>query len=209
MAGFNMEDYVDVATRIGIFRDKYPNGSLQGEIVQYGPDVVIYKAYAYRTPDDPRPGIGHASEQLPGTTPYTRNSELMVAETSAWGRAIVAALAADTKKGVASKEEVARAQDVRAPQPRAKKSGGNVRAIRPDVSGEEPAGVVGGGQGQPPAPTTSDGSTATTQQWAQLIRAYGSGNAVLRKAHSLFEDAVRTQTDITYLQAERLLEEAK
>ena len=30
----------------------------------------------------------------------------MVAETSAWGRAIVAALAADTKRGVASADEV-------------------------------------------------------------------------------------------------------
>jgi hypothetical protein len=30
----------------------------------------------------------------------------MVAETSAWGRAIVAALAADTKKGIASADEV-------------------------------------------------------------------------------------------------------
>jgi len=43
---------------------------------------------------------------VPGLTPYTRNSEVMVAETSAWGRAIVAALAGDTKRGVASKEEV-------------------------------------------------------------------------------------------------------
>ena len=43
---------------------------------------------------------------MPGKTPYTRDSEVMVAETSAWGRAIVAALAGDTKRGVASKEEV-------------------------------------------------------------------------------------------------------
>ena len=46
-----------------------------------------------------------AWEPLPGLTPFTKGSELMVAETSAWGRAIVAALAADTQK-VASADEV-------------------------------------------------------------------------------------------------------
>ena len=48
-----------------------------------------------------------AFEPFPGRTPYTRGSELQNAETSAWGRAIVAALAADTNRaGVASADEV-------------------------------------------------------------------------------------------------------
>src|SRR5262249_37098786 len=66
---------------------------------------IVYTAAAYRTADDARPGIGVAWEPFPGRTPYTLGSELMNAETSAWGRAIVAALAADTRKGVASHEE--------------------------------------------------------------------------------------------------------
>lgn len=108
-------DYVDVAERIRIFRDLYPEGSLRPanpahpfwieDVPNVGPRLV-YVAAAYRTPDDPAPGIGCAWEPLPGRTPYTRDSELMVAETSAWGRAIVAALAADTKRGVASADEV-------------------------------------------------------------------------------------------------------
>jgi hypothetical protein len=108
-------DYVDVAERIRIFRDLYPEGSLRPanparpfwieDVPNIGPRLV-YVAAAYRTPDDPAPGIGSAWEPLPGRTPYTRDSELMVAETSAWGRAIVAALAADTKRGVASADEV-------------------------------------------------------------------------------------------------------
>lgn len=108
-------DYVDVAERIRIFRDLYPEGSLRPadpsrpfwveDIPNVGPRLV-YVAAAYRHPDDPAPGIGSAWEPLPGRTPYTRDSELMVAETSAWGRAIVAALAADTKRGVASADEV-------------------------------------------------------------------------------------------------------
>ena len=67
---------------------------------------IVYYAAAYRTPDDQRPGIGAAWEAFPGQTPYTANSELMNAETSAQGRAIIAALASDSKRGVASREEI-------------------------------------------------------------------------------------------------------
>lgn len=107
-------DYIDVAARLVEFREKHPEGSLQPanpdkpfEVIDVaGTTYIVYGAAAYRSPDDSRPGIGYAYEQVPGRTPYTRNSELQNAETSAWGRAIVAALAADTKKGIASAEEV-------------------------------------------------------------------------------------------------------
>jgi hypothetical protein len=68
--------------------------------------ILVFKAFAYRNPEDPRPGVGHASEPIPGKTPYTKDSEWANGETSAWGRAIVAVLAADTRKGVASRDEV-------------------------------------------------------------------------------------------------------
>lgn len=107
------EGYVDVAERLRVLRDKHPDASLQPadpaqpyRIEQVGEATfVVYVAACYRTPDDPRPGIGVAWESYPGRTPYTRGSELMNAETSAWGRAIVAALAADSKH-VASLEEL-------------------------------------------------------------------------------------------------------
>lgn len=67
---------------------------------------IVYTAVAYRSPDDRKPGIGVAWEPYPGRTPYTKASEVMNAETSAQGRAIVAALASDSKAGVASREEV-------------------------------------------------------------------------------------------------------
>jgi hypothetical protein len=47
-----------------------------------------------------------AWEVFPGRTPYTRGSELQNAETSAWGRAIIAVGASDSKRGIASREEV-------------------------------------------------------------------------------------------------------
>lgn len=106
------KDYVDVATRIRDFKNEYPTGSLQQVRVEFhtigSQTFVLYVAACYRTPDDERPGIGSAWEPVPGKTPYTKDSELMVAETSAWGRAIVAATGAETKNSgsVASLDEV-------------------------------------------------------------------------------------------------------
>lgn len=107
------KDYIDVASRLREFRDKYPNGSLQPAdlskpywLETIGTDTfVIYVAAAFRTPDDERPGVGIAWEQVPGKTPFTRGSEIQNAETSAWGRAIVATLAADTKR-IATDEDI-------------------------------------------------------------------------------------------------------
>ena len=114
MGNFKMDDYVDVAARLVEFREKFPEGSLQPadistpfRVEQIGDQTfIVVVAAAYRNPEDPKPGIGMAYEIFPGKTNYTKGSELQNAETSAWGRAIVAALAADTKRGVASAEEV-------------------------------------------------------------------------------------------------------
>jgi hypothetical protein len=109
-------DYIDVATRIVEFREKFPNGALQPWKDPYIAEVkmpdgsiksfMVYSAAAYRSPEDTLPGVGYAWEPIPGPTNFTRDSELQNAETAAWGRAMVAALAVDTKKGIASSEEV-------------------------------------------------------------------------------------------------------
>lgn len=104
----NLDDYNDVPSRIAEFREKYPEATLQSEyefVQADSRDWVVVKAWAYRSPDDPRPGVGLAFEQIPGKTPYTKDSELQNAETAAWGRAIIAVGAADAKK-IASREEV-------------------------------------------------------------------------------------------------------
>lgn len=128
--GIDLDSYVDVASRIAEFRTKHPEGSLQPadatqpyRVEKIGDQTyLVVVAAAYRSPDDQRPGIGMAYEEFPGRTPYTRGSELQNAETSAWGRAIVAALAADTRRGVASQEEVRNRtaeRDQRTPKERA------------------------------------------------------------------------------------------
>ena len=116
------DDYVDVAARIVEFKAAFPEGSLQPVdhdnpyiLQEIGNEtLIVYRAAAYRTPDDPRPGIGVASEVFPGRTPYTKGSEIMNAETSAWGRAIVA-LGIPTKR-IASKEEARNRQAEQPPR---------------------------------------------------------------------------------------------
>ena len=120
---FDLDNYNTVADRIAEFGAKYPDGSLRAKwklvlvpVLTQAKDgswttidrpILVFKAKAYRSQDDKRPGVGHASEPIPGKTPYTKDSEWANGETSAWGRAIVAVLAADTRKGVASRDEVA------------------------------------------------------------------------------------------------------
>jgi hypothetical protein len=108
----NINDYVDVAERIAQLKEAYPEASLQPynpnkpyDIVQVeGKTYVVYTAACYRDPHDVRPGVAVAWEQIPGKG-MTAGSELMICETSAWGRAIVAAMKSATKR-VASKQEV-------------------------------------------------------------------------------------------------------
>lgn len=100
----NLDNYVEVPERIQRFKEKYPDGYLRSEIVHFSDTLVIVKAYAFRDTEDQQPATGLAAEPIPGKTPYTRDSEVMNAETSAWGRAI-AALGFDFGK-IASREEV-------------------------------------------------------------------------------------------------------
>jgi hypothetical protein len=133
-----MDDYIDVPARIALFAAKYPEGSLQGDgyFVRDVEEKIVgyhYVARAYRTAADERPGVGTAYEPIPGKTPYTRDSEVMNAETSAWGRAIVA-LGFETKK-IASAEEV-RARQKPVEEPKAAKA-------VPQAEVHEPASSTG------------------------------------------------------------------
>jgi hypothetical protein len=144
-------DYIDVATRIAQIKGdadrQYPNGSFQpADLAQPFRIVTIedttyiaYVAAFYRSDGDTKPGIGSAWEQVPGRTQFTRGSELQNAETSAWGRALIAALAADTKKGIASADEVRNRQDERDnPPPRAPRTRGATERKSAEQVASEP-----------------------------------------------------------------------
>lgn len=106
----NLDDYVEVSERIAGFRSRYPTGALQSRVIQlpdaFAGQFIAVEAKAYRSPEDTMPGVGLAWEPVPGQTPYTKNSELQNAESSAWGRALIAVLDADSKRGIASAQEV-------------------------------------------------------------------------------------------------------
>jgi hypothetical protein len=104
---FDLSNYVDVKTRIKMFYERYPEGSLQFKFKGSSSDfsTIWGVAYAYRTPDDPRPATGTASELAKGKTAFTAGSELMNLETSAIGRAI-GNLGIGIEAGMASSDEV-------------------------------------------------------------------------------------------------------
>lgn len=157
---FDLSDYNTVPERMAEAFAKYPEGRFQSEIVElpaaFAGQFVAVKARYYRTPDDPTPGEGLAWELVPGKTPYTKDSELMNAETSAWGRALIAAFAADAKKGVASREEVESRRPEPAPRPR---SGGRktTPGIRTDATGQ-----IVGNLGIPTEPQESHAAAPQT-----------------------------------------------
>jgi hypothetical protein len=111
----DLSDYNTVPERIAEAKAQYPEGRFTSEVVPLfgalADRFVAVKAKFYRHGDDTQPGEGLAWEPVPGLTPYTKNSELQNAETSAWGRALIACLIADAKKGIASREEVRNRRD--------------------------------------------------------------------------------------------------
>jgi hypothetical protein len=111
---FDLGDYVEVKDRIAILYELYPQARLvTGEVrLTTEPDGkprVMVQGLAYRTPDDPQPGVGWSWMELPGTTSYTKGSEIENTETSAWGRAI-ASLGILVDRSIASAQEVANKQ---------------------------------------------------------------------------------------------------
>lgn len=136
---YNIDDYVDVAERIREFYERFPQGRLcagsDPKVVEIGgKPFVWYHARAYRTPDDPVPGDGFAAEPVPGPTQFTKDSELMNAETAAWGRAIVA-LGFATKKIASAQEVRNRSGNETAAAPRTAAAAEQAQAAQPSTDG--------------------------------------------------------------------------
>ena len=102
-----LRDYVEVNTRIMKFYEKYPEGRILTEILDWKDGVVVMKATVYRDSSDIIAATGHAYEKE-GSSFINKTSALENCETSACGRAL-AMLGFEIKKSIASKEEVANA----------------------------------------------------------------------------------------------------
>jgi hypothetical protein len=114
MTGFNLDNYVDVPTRLGMALKKYPDLRIQEtqrEIIEM-PDKSCFircTVTVWRDANDPIPAIASACEIYPGRTPYTKMSENEVGFTSALGRAL-GYMGFGISKSIASRNEVEAAQ---------------------------------------------------------------------------------------------------
>jgi hypothetical protein len=112
---FDLGDYVEVKDRIARLFEYFPQARIETSYeLTSAPDdkpKVICRAFVYRTPEYQRPsGHGTSWLYLPGTTPYTRGSEIENAETSAVGRAI-GMLGILIDKSIASANEIENKRD--------------------------------------------------------------------------------------------------
>lgn len=86
-SSFKIRDYIDVAERIRLFYERYPEGSIQTEMVRLDGDMVVFRAVVYRDREDPHPTTGWAYERE-GVGVVNRTSFIENCETSAIGRAL-------------------------------------------------------------------------------------------------------------------------
>ena len=106
---YDLSDYVDVATRIKLLIERYPAASIScspPELVHVGDRTFIaVTAHVDCNDGSGRTARASAWEPFPGRTPYTKDSEAMVGETSAVGRAI-GLLGIGLKASVATSNEI-------------------------------------------------------------------------------------------------------
>ena len=114
MSGFNLDNYVDVPTRLNLALKKYPDLRIQEtarEVIEM-PDKSCFircTVTVWRDQTDPIPAIASACEIYPGRTPYTKMSENEVGYTSALGRAL-GYMGFGINKSIASRDEIEAAQ---------------------------------------------------------------------------------------------------
>ena len=111
---FNLDNYVDVPTRLRMALENFPDLRVQESQPTFR--EVNEKLYieirctVWRDKDDQLPCIAYCWEPFPGRTPYTKDSEQMNASTSALGRALgMMGFGIDHK--MASKQEVMARQE--------------------------------------------------------------------------------------------------
>jgi hypothetical protein len=117
---FNIDNYVDVPTRLKEALIKHPNLRIQetaAEVVTMPDGSTFYRCTVtvWRDETDPIPAVATAAEPYPGKTPYTKNSEFMVGMTSALGRAL-GYMGFGISKSIASRNEIEARQTGKNPQ---------------------------------------------------------------------------------------------
>ena len=119
---FDLQNYVDVPTRLAEAYKRWPNLRIQETVNETvtmpdGSCFIRCTITVWRDETDTLPAIATAAEPYPGKTPYTKNSEFMVGMTSALGRAL-GYMGFGVSKAIASRNEVEARQDGTQPAPK-------------------------------------------------------------------------------------------
>jgi len=135
---FNIDNYVDVPTRLAEALKRYPDLRIQetaAEVVTMPDGSTFYRCTitVWRDAADLIPSIATAAEPYPGKTPYTKNSEFMVGMTSALGRAL-GYMGFGISKSIASRNEIEARQDPKKPD-------AQIAPIRRETSTSHPKGA--------------------------------------------------------------------
>ena len=109
-----MDNYVDVATRLKLAFERWPELRIQEthrEVIEMPDKTCFIRCVVtiWRSADDPIPVIASACEVYPGKSSFTKSSENEVGYTSAIGRAI-AMMGIGANKSIASRDEIQAAQ---------------------------------------------------------------------------------------------------
>jgi hypothetical protein len=150
VSGFKLDGYVTVNERLRQAMELWPDMCVtetQPRVVEVGQATFIEVAVTvHRAPDDPIPTTAHAWEPIPGKTPYTRDSEMMNASTSALGRAL-GMMGIGTTSSLSSADEVIARQYDQAAQnhPSGKVRPGSA-SVRPLEAVKTDSGTKGAGK---------------------------------------------------------------
>jgi hypothetical protein len=111
---FNLDNYVDVPTRLRMALEKFPDLRVQESQPIFreveGKLYLEMHVTLWRDKDDPLPMIAYCWEPFPGRTPYQRDSEMMNLSTSLLGR-VLGMLGMGINHKMASKQEVLARQE--------------------------------------------------------------------------------------------------
>lgn len=202
----NLDGYTEVKVRIQEFYAKYPTGAITTTKIKVipideidGAARVMVQAKAWRTPDDPHPGIGTSWMEVPGKTPFTKGSEVENCETSAWGRAI-AAVGIAIDKGIASAQEIrnARGEDSEPPSISGAAQLAEAAARAAGATDPEPTGTQTPPAAEQPAPVKEEATGETTSpaiEAAQAAADAGGGPAEVIEAAMEATETVNVTTE--------------
>jgi hypothetical protein len=194
---WELKDYREVPERIAEWFERHPEGRIVCEIVEFTPDRVTVKASVFRGADslEPPAGVGHSYLGVPGTTPYTKGSELENAETSAAGRALV--MAGIPAKSVASEGEVRTKSQTVEP-------GSTVTS--PEATGVAARDGESVAYGEGAADSSTSPEEEQAEAYRQVLRGGPGNTQAVLMARKLFETDARKVKNLRVLSVDELFE---